>query len=89
MIAWSRLEAAPLWRYMAKDALTESQVRAVEQFRSAIDESEKQHHLRGTNTSTYFPLLTIRLARFALENIESSYHNIRQSVSAKVPGVRL
>ena len=37
------LEAAPLWRYMAKDALTGPQVRAVEQFRSAIDESEKQH----------------------------------------------
>jgi hypothetical protein len=36
------LEAAPLWRYMAKDALTGPEVRAVEQFRSAIDESEKQ-----------------------------------------------
>jgi hypothetical protein len=37
------LDAAPAWRYMAKDALSGPQVTAVEQFRKAIDESEKQH----------------------------------------------
>jgi len=37
------LEAAPVWRYMAKDGLKAPQVKAVEQFRNAIDESEKQH----------------------------------------------
>jgi len=36
------LEASPIWRYMAKDALNGPQVSAVEQFRKAIDESEKQ-----------------------------------------------
>ena len=36
------LEAAPLWRYTAKDALDAPEVRAVEQFRNAIAESEKQ-----------------------------------------------
>ena len=36
------LDAAPLWRYTAKDALDAPQVRAVEQFRNAIAESEKQ-----------------------------------------------
>jgi len=36
------LDAAPVWRYMAKGALNEPQVAAVEQFRKAIDESEKQ-----------------------------------------------
>jgi hypothetical protein len=37
------LDAAPVWRYMAKDALSGPEVPAVEQFRKAIDESEKQH----------------------------------------------
>ena len=36
------LDASPIWRYMAKDALNGPQVSAVEQFRKAIDESEKQ-----------------------------------------------
>jgi hypothetical protein len=36
------LDAAPLWRYREKDALDEPQPRAVEQFRKAISESEKQ-----------------------------------------------
>jgi hypothetical protein len=36
------LDAPPVWRYMAKDALNGPQVAAVEQFRKAIDESEKQ-----------------------------------------------
>jgi hypothetical protein len=34
------LDAAPLWRYRAKDALDAPQVRAVEQFRKAVSESE-------------------------------------------------
>jgi hypothetical protein len=37
------LDASPIWRYMAKDALDGPQIRAVEQFRNAINESEKQH----------------------------------------------
>ena len=37
------LDAAPLWRYMAKDALNGPQVKAVEQFQNAVDESEKQY----------------------------------------------
>ena len=37
------LDASPVWRYMAKDALSGPQITAVEQFRKAIDESEKQH----------------------------------------------
>jgi hypothetical protein len=36
------LDASPLWRYMGKDALKAPRVDAVEQFRKAIDESEKQ-----------------------------------------------
>ena len=36
------LDRAPLWRYRAKEALDEPQVRAVEEFRKAIAESEKQ-----------------------------------------------
>jgi hypothetical protein len=36
------LDAPPVWRYMAKDALNGPQVAAVEQFRKVIDESEKQ-----------------------------------------------
>jgi hypothetical protein len=36
------LDAAPVWRYIAKDSLSPPQVTAVEQFRKAIDESEKQ-----------------------------------------------
>ena len=35
------LDRAPFWRYTAKDALDEPQVRAVEQFRNAIAETEK------------------------------------------------
>ena len=36
------LDASPLWRYMAKDALNGPQVTAVERFRNAINESERQ-----------------------------------------------
>ena len=36
------LDSAPVWRYMAKDALNGPQVDAVEQFRKAIAESEEQ-----------------------------------------------
>jgi hypothetical protein len=36
------LDAPPLWRYVAKDALKAPRVDAVEQFRKAIDESEQQ-----------------------------------------------
>jgi hypothetical protein len=36
------LDGPPLWRYAAKDALKAPRVDAVEQFRKAIDESEKQ-----------------------------------------------
>jgi hypothetical protein len=36
------LDAPPLWRYMAKDALKSPRVDAVEQFRKAINESEQQ-----------------------------------------------
>jgi len=35
------LDSAPVWRYMAKDALSGPQVSAIEQFKKAIDESEK------------------------------------------------
>jgi hypothetical protein len=35
------LDAPPLWRYMAKEALNTPQVTAVEQFRNAINESEQ------------------------------------------------
>lgn len=35
------LDSAPLWRYMAKDALRPPQVPAIDQFRKAIDETEK------------------------------------------------
>jgi hypothetical protein len=35
------LDAPPLWRYMAKDALNTPQVAALEQFRNAINESEQ------------------------------------------------
>jgi hypothetical protein len=38
------LDAPPLWRYIAKDSLNAPQVEAVEQFRKAIEESEKQAH---------------------------------------------
>jgi hypothetical protein len=38
------LDAPPLWRYIAKDSLNAPQVKAVEQFRKAIEESEKQAH---------------------------------------------
>jgi hypothetical protein len=36
------LDAAPVWRYIAKDALNGPQVAAVEQFRKAIVDSGKQ-----------------------------------------------
>lgn len=36
------MDAAPIWRYMAKDALNAPEVRAVEQFRKAVADSEKQ-----------------------------------------------
>jgi hypothetical protein len=36
------LDAPPVWRYIAKDSLNGPQVAAVEQFRKAIEESEKQ-----------------------------------------------
>jgi hypothetical protein len=36
------LDTAPIWRYMAKDALDAPEVRAVEQFRKAVADSEKQ-----------------------------------------------
>jgi hypothetical protein len=38
------LDAPPLWRYIAKNSLNAPQVEAVEQFRKAIEESEKQSH---------------------------------------------
>lgn len=37
------LDSAPVWRYMAKNALDAPQVQAVEQFRKVLTESEKQH----------------------------------------------
>jgi hypothetical protein len=37
------VDAAPVWIYTAKGALNEPHVTAVEHFRQAIDESEKQH----------------------------------------------
>ena len=36
------LEAAPFWKYIGKDALNAPEVRAVEQFRKAVAEAEKQ-----------------------------------------------
>ncbi len=36
------LDTSPVWRYIAKDSLNAPQVPAVEQFRKAIEESEKQ-----------------------------------------------
>ncbi len=36
------LDAAPVWRYMAKDALNAPGVRAAEEFRKAVEQSEKQ-----------------------------------------------
>ncbi len=36
------LDSSPVWRYIAKDSLNAPQVAAVEQFRKAIEESEKQ-----------------------------------------------
>jgi hypothetical protein len=36
------LDASPVFRYTAKDSLNAPQVTAVEQFRKAIEESEKQ-----------------------------------------------
>jgi hypothetical protein len=36
------LDSAPLWPYIAKDALVAPEVRAVEQFRKAVGDSEKQ-----------------------------------------------
>ena len=37
------LDAAPVWQYVAKDALKGPQVTAVEQFQKVLSESEKQH----------------------------------------------
>jgi len=37
------LDTSPVWRYIAKGSLDSPQVAAVEQFRKAIEESEKQH----------------------------------------------
>jgi hypothetical protein len=37
------LDAAPVWRYIAKDGLNGPQVTAVEQFQKVLSESEKQH----------------------------------------------
>jgi hypothetical protein len=39
----SPLDSAPVWRYTAENALDAPQVPAVEQFRKALTESEKQH----------------------------------------------
>ena len=36
------LDAAPIWRYTAKNALKQPQLAAVDQFRKAIEDSEKQ-----------------------------------------------
>jgi len=36
------LDSPPVWRYMAKNALNQPTVAAVEQFRTAVNESEKQ-----------------------------------------------
>ena len=36
------LDTSPVWRYVAKNALSTPQVAAVEEFRKAIEESEKQ-----------------------------------------------
>ena len=36
------LDSAPIWRYMAKDGLDAPEVHAVEQFRKAVADSEKQ-----------------------------------------------
>lgn len=37
------LDTSPVWRYIAKDSLNAPQVGAVEKFRKAIEESEKQY----------------------------------------------
>ena len=38
------LDASPVWRYTAQDSINAPHVAAVEQFRKAIEESEKQRH---------------------------------------------
>ena len=35
------LDAPPVWRYMAKDALNSPQMTAVQQFRNAVNESDQ------------------------------------------------
>jgi len=40
------LDSAPVWRYVAKDALSSPRMDAVEQFRKAISESEEQRRQR-------------------------------------------
>ena len=35
------LDAPPVWRYVAKDALNSPQVTAVQQFRNAVNESDQ------------------------------------------------
>jgi hypothetical protein len=37
------LDAPPVWRYMARNALDQPTVDAVAQFRKAVDDSQKQH----------------------------------------------
>jgi hypothetical protein len=36
------LDASPVWRYIAKDSLNAPQDKAVEEFRKAVEESQKQ-----------------------------------------------
>jgi hypothetical protein len=43
------LDNAPVWRYIAKDGLKSPPVKAVEEFRKAVEESEKRH--RSSNSS--------------------------------------
>jgi hypothetical protein len=40
------LDKAPVWRYIAKDALHSPDVPAVDQFRKVIEEAEKQAQKR-------------------------------------------
>jgi hypothetical protein len=40
------LDASPVWRYVGKDALNPPEVRAIEEFKKAISESEKQRQRR-------------------------------------------
>lgn len=40
------LDRSPIWRYMGKNALDGPRMRAVDEFRNAISESEKQHQAK-------------------------------------------